>query len=89
MCALVLGGGSSGGCFQISVLRIHSLHVLAPVLSGEPKKVRSQPAPPSLRNLSFQRHFFFVFSHTQKRKSVFLKITGRGFFLEGPGFLKK
>lgn len=66
MCSGSWGGGS-GGRFQMSVLRIHSMHVFTPVLSREPKKVRSQPALPSLRSLSFQRHLLY-FSHIRKRK---------------------
>lgn len=80
MCSGSWGGGS-GGCFQISDLRIHNMHVLAPVLSGEPKKVRSQPALPSLRSLSFQRHLLYF--HISKREKCFPEDNREGFLLGG------
>lgn len=69
--------------------KMHNVCVSAPVLSGEPPKVRSQPAPPPPSSLSFQRHLLYFFTY-QKKKSVFLKITGkRGALWRGLSFLKK
>lgn len=64
------------------------MHVLAPVLPEEPPKVRSQPAPPSLRSLSFQRHLLYF--HISEKETCFPEDNGEGgFFSEGPGFTKK
>ena len=45
------------------------MHVLALVLPEEPPKVRSQPAPPSLRSLSFQRHLLYF--HISEKETCF------------------
>lgn len=75
MCALVLGGGSSGGCFQISVLRIHSLHVLvspSPVWGAQKGQVTTCTAfteKPLISKALF--FFFFLYFHIPQREKVF------------------
>lgn len=52
------------------------MHVLALVLPEEPPKVRSQPAPPSLRSLSFQRHLLYF--HVSEKETCFPEDNGEG-----------
>lgn len=46
------------------------------VLSGEPRKVSSQPAPSSLRSASFQRHALSF--HVSEKEKCFPEDNGEG-----------
>lgn len=54
-------------CFEV-----HRMHVL----SGEPRKVSSQPAPSSLRRASFQRHALSF--HVSEKEKCFPEDNGEG-----------
>lgn len=79
-------GGDGGGCFSISILMTHNMHVLTPVLSGEPPKVRSQPELPSPRILSFQRHLLYF--HVSEKEKCFPEDNREGVLLGGTWILK-
>lgn len=67
MCLLVLGAGGSGGCFEISVLRIHSMHVLAPSLVWGAQKGQVTTCAAFTEKPLISKAFI-VFSHIPKRK---------------------